>query len=222
MSPRWRRGRQAPHGRSAPSCGRRRGSKALGCIEFQRVVDAQHIGRADLGHHIVRSAPRSCPAVPGLRPAPPWFRRSRLSKTRGSLPIFPACAEILLLQSQHAGWPVAGAKLDKSNNFNHSAPLQACIPARSGMPKTVAQFAAAHLSSRIANQACFRRKTAFCRVNNVSVSPMCAGEASVPPGVDALAIKPEEKSSKFGPARRACVACARRVRCRRHRSAPRT
>jgi hypothetical protein len=38
-------------------------------------------------------------------------------------------------QSQHAGWPVAGAKLDKSNNFNHSALPQARISAESGMPE---------------------------------------------------------------------------------------
>jgi hypothetical protein len=54
-------------------------------------------------------------------------------------------------QIQQAGWPVAGVKLNKNNNFIHSAPPQALKNGRIRIAKTVAQFAAAHPSGRIAN-----------------------------------------------------------------------
>src|SRR6267143_3906708 len=77
--------------------------------------------------------------------------RSRLNKTRGppdALRMYRSPPP----QSQQTGWPAAGVKLTKSNNFIHSAPPQAPDPGRIGIAKTVAQFAAAHLSGRIANQ----------------------------------------------------------------------
>jgi hypothetical protein len=46
-------------------------------------------------------------------------------------------------------------KHTKNNNFIHSARPQAPDPGRIGIAKTVAQFAATHLSGRIANQGLF-------------------------------------------------------------------
>src|SRR5450631_1443212 len=49
--------------------------------------------------------------------------RSRLNKTRGppdALRIFQNPPP----RSQQAGWPAAGVKPQKNNNFSHSAPLQ--------------------------------------------------------------------------------------------------
>src|SRR3954470_12316882 len=77
--------------------------------------------------------------------------RSRLNKTRGPPDALRMC-RYPPPQGQPAGWPVAGVKLTKNNNFSHSAPPQAPDPGRIGIAKTVAQFAAAHLSGRIANQ----------------------------------------------------------------------
>jgi hypothetical protein len=67
-------------------------------------------------------------------------------------------------QSQRAGRPAAGVKLTKSNNFIHSAPPQAATEISVSRPnrdrQTVAQFAAAHLSGRIATKACFAKQNA--------------------------------------------------------------
>jgi hypothetical protein len=38
-------------------------------------------------------------------------------------------------RASRAGWPAAGVKLKKNNNFIHSAPPQALEPAESGSPK---------------------------------------------------------------------------------------
>src|SRR5439155_843657 len=48
------------------------------------------------------SAPRSCPIVPALRPAPPWFRGA-VSARRGDLPMRSACAKILLREASLPG-----------------------------------------------------------------------------------------------------------------------
>src|ERR1700730_15352959 len=80
--------------------------------------------------------------------------RSRLNKTRGPPDALRMC-RYPPPQSQQAGSPVAGVKLKKNNNFSHSSPPQARLRAESGSPKTVAQFAAAHLSGRIANRGLF-------------------------------------------------------------------
>src|SRR5258708_28966470 len=53
--------------------------------------------------------------------------RSRLSKTRGPPDALRMCQNPPP-QSQHAGWPAVGVKLQKSNNFIHSAPSQALDP----------------------------------------------------------------------------------------------
>jgi hypothetical protein len=65
-------------------------------------------------------------------------------------------------------------KRTKNNNFSHSAPPQAPDPGRIGIAKTVAQFAAAHLSGRIANQG------SLCQAKRLpeaitSVSGRCCG-----------------------------------------------
>jgi hypothetical protein len=46
-------------------------------------------------------------------------------------------------------------KRTKNNNFIHSARPQAPDPGRIGIAKTVAQFAATHLTGRIANRGLF-------------------------------------------------------------------
>src|SRR5262245_11351396 len=77
--------------------------------------------------------------------------RSRLNKTRGP-PDALRMYQDPPPQSHPAESPAAGAKRTKHYNFIHSAPLQAPDPGESGSPRTVAQFTAAHLSGRIANQ----------------------------------------------------------------------
>jgi len=57
---------------------------------------------------------------------------------------------------QTAGWPAAGVKRMNNYNFIHSARPQAPdTRPKIGIAKTVAQFAATHLTGRIANQGLF-------------------------------------------------------------------
>src|SRR6202051_5388008 len=99
--------------------------------------------------------------------------RSRLNKTRGPPDALRMC-RYPPPQSQPAGSPAAGVKRTKNNNFSHSAPPQPSDPGRIGIAKTVAQFAAAHLSGRIANQG------SLCQAKRLpeaitSVSGQCCG-----------------------------------------------
>src|ERR1700727_2110241 len=87
-------------------------------------------------------------------PGSAMVSRSRLSKTRGPPDALRMCQNPPP-RSQHAGWPAVGDKLNKNNNFNHSAPPQALDIGRIGIAKTVAQFATAHPTGRIANWGLF-------------------------------------------------------------------
>src|SRR5216683_2363618 len=60
--------------------------------------------------------------------------RSRLSKTRGPPDALRMCW-YPPPRSQHPGWPAAGGKFKKSNNFSHSAPPQTSKPAESAWLK---------------------------------------------------------------------------------------
>src|SRR5258706_4636343 len=80
--------------------------------------------------------------------------RSRLSKTRGPPDALRMCW-YPPPRSQQAGWPAAGVKLKKNNNFIHSARRKHWKPGRIRIAKIVAQFAAAHPSGRIANWGLF-------------------------------------------------------------------
>src|SRR5580700_12000111 len=80
--------------------------------------------------------------------------RSRLNKTRGP-PDALRMSQDPPPRGQRTGWPAVGVKLTKNNNFNHSAPPQALDIGRIRIAKTVAQFAAAHPTGRIANGGLF-------------------------------------------------------------------
>ena len=124
--------------------------ETFGGVEFERVVDAQHIDRADLGHHVGRDQHHDLVqpllggdllrhgfAEPSQQDAGASRRAPHVSK---SSPVRPA--------DRVAGnW----RKTHKTYNFIHSAPPQAPTPAEIGIAKTVAQFAAARRSGRIAN-----------------------------------------------------------------------
>ena len=99
--------------------------EAFGGVEFQRVVDAQHIGRADLGHHVGRDqhhdlvqaflggdllrhgfaepsqqdagASRRAPHVPIPPPAKPALRGGR------QLALNPRKTTILIIRRRHKG-----------------------------------------------------------------------------------------------------------------------
>src|SRR5215218_5451469 len=64
--------------------------------------------------------------------------RSRLNKTRGP-PDALRITQNPPQRGQQAGWPAAGEKLKKNNNFIHSAPPQAAtktiVPGRIGIAK---------------------------------------------------------------------------------------
>src|SRR5882757_3909534 len=122
--------------------------------------------------------------------------RSRLNKTRGPPDALRMCCDPPP-QSQPAGSPVAGVKRTENNNFSHSAPPQALDPGRIGIAKTVTQFAAAHLSGRIANRG------SLCQAKRLpeaitSVSGRCCGsEVHDRPKRGGLAINPCAKRQKI-------------------------
>src|ERR1700737_672803 len=91
--------------------------------------------------------------------------RSRLSKTRGPPDALRMCQHPPP-RSQHAGWPVAGVKVEKNNNFIHSAPSQARNIGRIRLAKTVAQFAAAHPQAVYRIEACFAKQNACQRASS--------------------------------------------------------
>jgi hypothetical protein len=61
-------------------------------------------------------------------------------------------------------------KRTKNNNFIHSARPQAPDPGRIGIAKTVAQFAATHLTGRIANRGL------FCQAKRLPEPITCVSE----------------------------------------------
>ena len=125
--------------------------EAFGGVELQRVVDAQHIGRADLGHHVGRDQHHDLvQAFLGgdlLRHgfAEPSQQDAGASRRAPHVPIPPP-------RSQHAGVAGSWRQIQRKTTIlfirrRRKRPK----PAESAIAKTVAQFAAAHLSGRIAN-----------------------------------------------------------------------
>ena len=125
--------------------------EAFGGVEFERGVDAQHIGGAHLGHHVGRDQHHDLVEAflcgdllrhgftePSQQDA---GASRRAPHNQSILPKGPARRVA-----------AAGVIPTQNNNFIHSAPARAPDPGRIGITKTVAQFAAAHLSGRIANQ----------------------------------------------------------------------
>ena len=132
--------------------------------------------------------------------------RSRLNKTRGP-------PDVLRMpnnpppRSQRAGWPAAGVKLTKSNNFIHSAPPQA-----SSRPNRDRQNCGTVCGSSPV------RPYSQSRLALPSKTPASSNNVSVRPMLRPL----RESNSRPDPGRRAYAACVPRVRCKRRRSAPRT
>jgi hypothetical protein len=77
----------------------------------------------------------------------------------------------------------------ENNNFIHSAPPQAPDPGRIGITKTVAQFAAAQLSGRIANQGLLCQAKRLPEAITCASERCCGSEADHLPKHAVLAIK---------------------------------
>ena len=123
--------------------------QALGGIQFQGVVDAQHIGRADLGHHVGRDQHHDL--VQPLLGAD-VLRHGFAEPSQQDAGASRRAPHVLKPspRGQPAGWPeLALTSLDTTILFIRRRPQGGCD--RIGTGPTVARFAAAASSGRIAN-----------------------------------------------------------------------
>jgi len=105
--------------------------ETFGGVEFERVVDAQHIGRADLGHHIGRDQHHDL-VEPLL--GRDLLRHGFAEPSQQDAGASRRAPHFLSSSSAKPARRVAGSwrKTRQANNFIQSAPLQACTPAESG------------------------------------------------------------------------------------------
>ncbi len=128
--------------------------QAFGGVEFERVVDAQHIGRADLGHHIGRDQHHDL--VEALLRGD-LFRHGFAEPSQQDAGTSRRAPHALISSPARPANRVARSwRHTRTNQQFYSFGAAANPrPRPNRIAKTVTQFAPAHLSGRIANQGSF-------------------------------------------------------------------
>src|SRR3954453_8441736 len=108
--------------------------KTLGGIKLERVFDAQHVFRTDLGHHIGRD--QNHDLVQALLSAD-LLRHGFAEPSQQDAGTSRCAPHTLNSSSVNPARRVAGTGIEpkKNNNFIHSAPPELAMPAESASPK---------------------------------------------------------------------------------------